>query len=164
MGSSTRIITFICTAILMLSWDSARAGTTERVSVASDGTQGNSYSYFGQSISADGRYVAFMSSASNLVTGDTNGVYDSFVRDRTPTTPTPPKLRIEAQTADELRQNGCHFFIDGEAGSTYVVESSADLNSWTTLQTVQAAAPEVEIVDHSVTEAQCRFYRVRLLR
>lgn len=33
-------------------------------------------------ISADGRYVAFASAASNLVPGDTNGVVDAFVFDR----------------------------------------------------------------------------------
>jgi Tol biopolymer transport system component len=56
-------------------------GTTTRVSVASDGTQGNGNS--GSSVlSADGRYVAFTSAASNLVSGDTNGVDDVFVHDR----------------------------------------------------------------------------------
>jgi hypothetical protein len=54
---------------------------TTRVSVASDGTQGNSSSYF-PSLSADGRFVAFYSNASNLVNGDTNGVADVFVHDR----------------------------------------------------------------------------------
>jgi hypothetical protein len=48
------------------------------VSVASDGTEGNSYSQW-PSISADGRYVAFFSFASNLVPGDTNGWTDVFV-------------------------------------------------------------------------------------
>ena len=33
-------------------------------------------------ISADGRFVAIASAASNLIRGDTNGVYDVFVRDR----------------------------------------------------------------------------------
>ena len=33
-------------------------------------------------VSADGRFVAFSSAASNLVEGDTNGVVDVFVRDR----------------------------------------------------------------------------------
>jgi len=57
------------------------AGTTTRVSVASDGTQGNDFS--GDSaISATGRYVAFDSPATNLVSGDTNGVPDVFVHDR----------------------------------------------------------------------------------
>jgi len=54
---------------------------TIRVSVASDGSQGNERSE-DASISADGRYVAFGSAASNLVSGDTNGAYDMFVRDR----------------------------------------------------------------------------------
>ena len=57
------------------------AGTTTRVSVASDGTQGNDFSVE-PSISASGRYVAFNSLASNLVSGDTNGVVDVFVHDR----------------------------------------------------------------------------------
>ena len=57
-------------------------GTTTRVSTDGSGTQGNSDSYM-PSISADGRYVAFRSDASNLVTGDTNGTYDIFVKDVT---------------------------------------------------------------------------------
>jgi Tol biopolymer transport system component len=56
-------------------------GVTERVSVASDGTQANSFS-FGTAISADGRYVGFIGSASNLVPGDTNSSWDTFVHDR----------------------------------------------------------------------------------
>jgi hypothetical protein len=50
---------------------------TQRVSVASGGTQGNGSS-MSTSISANGRFVAFNSSASNLVSGDTNGVTDAF--------------------------------------------------------------------------------------
>jgi Tol biopolymer transport system component len=56
-------------------------GTTTHVSVGSDGTQGNGDS-LRPFISADGRYVAFDSTASNLVAGDTNGVQDIFVHDR----------------------------------------------------------------------------------
>lgn len=56
-------------------------GETTRVSVASDGTQGNDFA-FESSISADGRYVAFKSSASNLVPNDTNNAKDIFVHDR----------------------------------------------------------------------------------
>lgn len=56
-------------------------GTTERVSVSSSGTEGNGASS-SPAISADGRYVAFSSEASNLVAGDTNGQSDVFVRDR----------------------------------------------------------------------------------
>ena len=55
---------------------------TRRVSVGPGGAQANSYSD-NPSISAHGRYVAFSSFASNLVTGDTNGTFDLFVWDRT---------------------------------------------------------------------------------
>lgn len=48
-----------------------------RVSVDSTGTEGNGESFLA-SISADGRYVAFRSFASNLVAGDTNGTEDIF--------------------------------------------------------------------------------------
>jgi Tol biopolymer transport system component len=58
-----------------------QTGQTTRVSVASDGTQANDFS-FEPSISADGRYVAFASSAGNLVSGDTNSDWDVFVHDR----------------------------------------------------------------------------------
>ncbi|HYE81342.1 MAG TPA: FecR domain-containing protein [Clostridia bacterium] len=56
-------------------------------SLATDNTLGNNYSGSGEtsgdiSISGDGRYVAFRSSATNLVAGDTNGTDDIFVRDR----------------------------------------------------------------------------------
>jgi Tol biopolymer transport system component len=55
--------------------------SSSRVSVASDGGQGNSHSD-SPSISGDGRYVAFTSYASNLVPDDTNEVQDVFVHDR----------------------------------------------------------------------------------
>jgi Tol biopolymer transport system component len=56
-------------------------GKTKRVSVRSDGKQGKGYSY-SPSISANGRYVAFVSGAKNLVARDTNGTEDIFVHDR----------------------------------------------------------------------------------
>ena len=62
-------------------------GTIARVSIASDGTDGNGES--GNSVlSADGRYVAFTSLADNLVAGDANGTADIFVRDRLTNTTT----------------------------------------------------------------------------
>jgi hypothetical protein len=56
------------------------AQDTVLVSISSSGTQANGHSSF-SAVSADGRYVAFESNASNLVTGDTNGQSDIFVRD-----------------------------------------------------------------------------------
>jgi len=54
---------------------------TERVSVDNAGNQGNGYSDF-PAVSADGRYITFFSTASNLVVGDTNNRVDVFVHDR----------------------------------------------------------------------------------
>src|SRR4028119_2001197 len=55
--------------------------TTTRVSVDSAGNQGNGSTFTTPSISADGRFVAFSSGASNIVPGDTNSSYDIFVRE-----------------------------------------------------------------------------------
>ena len=63
--------------------------TTERVSVSSGEAQAtgpaglDSEMFFSPpAISADGRYIAFVSNATNLVPGDTNNATDVFVRDR----------------------------------------------------------------------------------
>ena len=56
-----------------------KTGKTKRVSKRSNGTEGNDDSE-DTSISGDGRYVAFASSATNLVKNDTNGVDDVFWR------------------------------------------------------------------------------------
>ncbi|MFI7342046.1 hypothetical protein ACIBUY_29400 [Streptomyces sp. NPDC050085] len=55
-------------------------GTTERISVAADGTQADGEST-GASVSGDGRFVVFSSAAANLVPGDTNADTDVFLRD-----------------------------------------------------------------------------------
>ena len=51
-------------------------------SASSDGSAGQGFSAVTpNSLSSDGRYLAFESSASNLVPSDTNNVYDVFVKD-----------------------------------------------------------------------------------
>src|SRR3954447_14590951 len=56
-------------------------GTTDRVSVASDGTQSNGSDNELRDVSSDGCVSAGVSNATNLVPGDTNGVADVFVHD-----------------------------------------------------------------------------------
>jgi len=58
----------------------SQTGTTKRVSVSSDGTQGNSPSHSAD-ISYNGRYLVFQSAASNLVIGDSNSYDDIFLHD-----------------------------------------------------------------------------------
>jgi archaellum component FlaF (FlaF/FlaG flagellin family) len=54
--------------------------TTRLVNVSDSGVHANGFSQF-PTISSDGRYVAFLSGASNLVPGDTNNATDVFVAD-----------------------------------------------------------------------------------
>lgn len=61
-------------------WD-RHTGATAKASVAGNGDGANAGSS-GATISADGRYISYLSSASNLVGGDTNGKSDVFVLDR----------------------------------------------------------------------------------
>lgn len=58
-----------------------QTGTTKRVSIATGGVQADHESY-GATISGDGRYISFMSTATNLVAGDTNGQMDVFLHDQ----------------------------------------------------------------------------------
>jgi hypothetical protein len=94
------------------------AGTTKLVSINSAGTaSGNAYS-FGPAISADGRYVAFVSYASDLVAGiDTNGTYDVFVRDLTTGTTTLVSVNsagtASANSSSGVGANGPSISADG---------------------------------------------------
>ena len=56
-------------------------GTTLRLSLTNGGLQAAGGGSFGPSVNANGQVVAFYSLATNLVTGDTNGTFDVFVRD-----------------------------------------------------------------------------------
>jgi WD40-like Beta Propeller Repeat len=92
ISSNGRFVAFVSTASNLVPGDTNNAedifvrdlvaGTTELVSVRTNGTQGNS-STTATSISASGRWVAFSSFATNLVSGDTNGLFDVFLHDRT---------------------------------------------------------------------------------
>jgi hypothetical protein len=57
------------------------SGVTERISVDSSGAEADGDSFY-PFVSGDGRFVAFTSAATNLVSGDGNGAWDAFVHDR----------------------------------------------------------------------------------
>jgi hypothetical protein len=81
----------------------APAGCTPSVTIASIGLDSNPADgdSISPSISANGRYVAFLSSSMNLVDSDTNGVVDVFVRDTcagAPTGCTPSTQRVSVAT------------------------------------------------------------------
>jgi len=96
--------------------------TTTRLSVSSAGLEGDDSSY-NPAISADGRYVAFSSYATNLVGSDTNGTADVFVRDRTTNTTT----RLSVSSAG-LEGNVASFGAAISADGRYVAFDSYATN------------------------------------
>jgi Tol biopolymer transport system component len=86
-------------------WD-RETGVTTRASVGTGGHEGNANSaipstYSDIAISRNGRYVAFESSSTDLVQGDTNGLDDIFVRDRTAGTTTRVPFESTGEPATE---------------------------------------------------------------
>jgi Tol biopolymer transport system component len=78
-----------------------QSGATTRVSVSSAGGQTDGGSYL-PALSADGRYVAFVSDATNLVPGDSNRLRDVFVHDLATGTTT----RVDVATNGDEAQGG----------------------------------------------------------
>jgi Tol biopolymer transport system component len=99
-----------------------QTGTTTRVSVGPGGVQGNRGSV-SASISADGRFVAFESSADNLVAGDTNGVGDVFVHDRQAGTTT----RVSVGPAGVQSSGGAFPVISGDGRRVAFQSFASDL-------------------------------------
>jgi len=82
------------------------------------------------SISADGRYVAFVSAAMNLVSSDTNGVTDVFVRDTcagAPSSCVPSTQRVSVAT-DGAQANGASTTATISATGRYITFESTATN------------------------------------
>jgi Tol biopolymer transport system component len=97
------------------------AGTTDRVSVSTTGSQGNAWTT-SASISADGRFVAFASEASNLVDGDTNGSSDVFVHDRRAGTTT--RASVSSSGAQANLESRAPVISDDGASVTFESKAS----------------------------------------
>jgi Tol biopolymer transport system component len=101
-----------------------QTGQTTRVSVASNGIQTDSFrDSDSPAISADGRFVAFASSATNLVAGDTNSTDDIFVHDRQ----TGQTTRISV-ASNGTQANGNNATPSISADGRYVVFASSATN------------------------------------
>ncbi|MBZ0320392.1 MAG: hypothetical protein K8L91_28525 [Anaerolineae bacterium] len=133
ISANGRYVAFESTATNLVSGDTngevdvfvhdRQTNTTTRVSVAAGGTQGNDPSNT-PTISADGRFVAFESFATNLVSGDTNGQYDVFVHDRQTATTT----RVSVATGGTQATGGMSANSVISADGRYVAFDSAATN------------------------------------
>jgi Tol biopolymer transport system component len=94
-------------------------GTTERVSLSSSGEQADHHSAE-PSISDDGRFIVFRSSAANLVPDDANNRADIFVHDRN----TGQTARVGQPPGDEADGHSANPVISGD-GNWIAFESDA---------------------------------------
>jgi Domain of unknown function (DUF4347)/Cadherin-like/WD40-like Beta Propeller Repeat len=97
--------------------------STKRISVNSTGIEGNGASNLA-SIAADGRYIAFASMATNLVTGDTNARKDIFVHDQVLGTTT----RISVSSSGVQAASGVLYSSGISDNGRYVVFESQTTN------------------------------------
>ena len=133
ISADGRYVAFCSTATNLASGDSngwldvfvrdRQAGQTTRVSVDSTGAQADGRSW-APSISADGRYVAFASRATNLVDGDSNDKYDVFVHDRQ----THETTRVSVQSISGAEGDDQSNYPSVSADGRYVVFSSDATN------------------------------------
>lgn len=91
---------------------------TMQASLTNDGTQPNGASFWPR-ISGDGRYVTFMSAATNLVMNDTNGYDDIFVHDLQ----TGDTTRVSI-TSDGLQANNESYDASISGNGRFVIFSS----------------------------------------
>ncbi|MGZ8225824.1 MAG: hypothetical protein ACXWT3_04185 [Methylococcaceae bacterium] len=131
LSADGRIVTFVSYASNLVAGDTNETndifvhdlstGATSRVSVNSTGEEGNDTTYGTAPTSADGRFVAFFSSASNLVTDDSNQTSDVFVHDRT----TGATARVSVNSAGEQGNSWSEYHAISKDGRFVAFDSSA---------------------------------------
>lgn len=132
ISSSGRFVTFLSGASNLVAGDSngtldifvhdRKTDKTTRVSTRSNGDEANGASLYPK-ISADGRFVAFESSATNLVPGDGNGVSDVFVKDRKT-----GKTRRVSVRSNGAQGNNVSLYSDISPNGRYVTFTSVATN------------------------------------
>ena len=103
-----------------------QTGETTRVSIATNGTQGNGWSG-GQSLAADGLAIAFASDSNNLVADDTNDETDIFLRDLVANTTTRVSV-VSDGSQMEARSSAPHLSADGRHVSFQSIPKGALAN------------------------------------
>ncbi len=140
-----------------------QTGTTERVSVNDSGNQANDSNSL-PTISPDGRLVAFVSYATNLVADDTNGVQDVFVHDRQ----TGTTERVSVNGREKQTNGGSHGvstsispdgrFVAFASGATNLVKNDTNKSRDIFVRDRQRGTTERVSVDGSGNQANdgCR--------
>ena len=161
-----RLPTIVMLSFLSVFSITAHAGITTRVSVDSEGREAAS-NYFPRSyynfpyvrasrVSADGRYVAFESYASNLVPGDSNASKDVFIHDRQ--TGATTRVSVDAGVRDRFRGyaygsvslsisgDGRYVAFDGVSVHDRETGTSTQIDGWGLLPALNADGRYVAFV------------------
>ena len=165
MSGDARFVTFTdynpLTRLLEAYLRDRQSGTTEIVSVPDSGFASNNHGGFAAvDVSDDGRYVAFTSTASNLLPAgiDTNGKADVFVRDRQLGTTTRLNLGPLGEEADgdsdSVAISGDGSTIVFASSATNLIGPGADTNGQYYTFVVDRASLEVERVSVSGAGAE----------
>ena len=139
MSADGRYVVFQSTATNLVGGDvngffdvflrDTQTGTTTLLSTATGGTQGNNVSSVA-AITDDGRYVFFNSTATNLVSGDSNAVLDVFMRDTQTGITTRVSTLSDGSQANGASQNvdvtGNGAFIGFQSTATNLVASDSN--------------------------------------
>ena len=126
-------LAFVLLIALFVSTNALALGVLERVSVDSTGTEGDNSSN-NPSTSNNGRYIAFESTASNLVAGDTNGNRDVFVHDRDTNTTTrvsvgPSGTEGNSDSYDpSISSDGRYVAFESEASNLVALDTNGELD------------------------------------
>jgi len=119
---------------------------TSRVSLANDGSEANASSDFAADISGAGRLVVFSSSATNLVSGDTNEQADIFLRDRQAATTTRISLALggtqpNAAASDSVISADGSVIAFSSAASNFVLNDTNNARDIFAVATGRTDAP-----------------------
>ncbi|MHB9053468.1 MAG: TolB family protein, partial [Thermoleophilia bacterium] len=115
---------FVVVMFFVVTAAQAGTGIISRLSTDSLGAQGTGGASYNAAISADGRYVAFHSYATNLVAGDSNGTWDVFVKD----TQTGATSRVSTDSLGAQATGGASYTPAISAGGRYVAFHSNATN------------------------------------
>jgi Tol biopolymer transport system component len=160
-SQATNLVAGDTNAVVDIFRKDTQTGATARASTDSAGTQGNGLSN-GASISANGRYVAFGSDATNLVAGDTNGVYDVFVKD----TQTGATTRVSTSSAGAQANaasynpkiSGDGRYVAFDSGATNLVAGDTNAKSDIFVKDLQTGATTRASTTSGNGQASCYSY------
>ncbi len=139
--------------------------TMERVSISSKGGQASNNSTH-PSISGDGRFVAFMSLAGDLVENDKNGQFDIFVHDREKKTTRLVSVSINGEAGNTkslypaISTDGCCIVF--ESSATNLIEDDRNEAKDIFLRNIQQGKTEVVSLSASGQQANHGSYNASI--